>query len=429
MKYLLFCLFPIICMLLLSEISSASEISRNLKASKKGSMMKYSKSHKSFGHKKGSKSDKKSQKSSQKSKGTKSSTTLSSDKVAAVPSSVPSCQPFFWNGPSKYERCRSESPSSNELKGHSPAPTIASSALAEKTSAPSSRPPTSEPSGLPSESSYKVPIQDMRVRIYIQESSTLTRSLYEYSTTNLNHIMVQYISSVLNTTYSSMFIELLLFMEEVISDQESIEVQVSGMTLFRGEPRLASSTLTELIRSSLEEESFRDEILNSSHDDALKAVTNIEAAIGVKSDEMDLNISGGDSIAPQLYTILFSCTGIAAFVLFRIHHVSRQRFEDDTSTCSPPERIYSTLSLNHSLDSITCSSMKNTSNAASIMGTSTGADVVSYESAFDNVCFHKVLGDPNDCIPEGRCDISFYEAWENSVDTPRLSNFRKRSEK
>jgi hypothetical protein len=420
MKAFIFFLFPIVCIQLLSEICSASEISRNLKASKKGSMMKYSKSHKSFGNKGGNKSDKKSQKSSRKSPGTKSSTKLSSDKIAAVPSNAPSYQPFFWNGPSKSERCRSESPSSS-------APTIASSALAEKTSAPSPLPPTSEPSELPSESSYKVPIQDMRVRIYIQGSSTLTRRLYEYSNTNLYYIMVQYVSSVLKATSSSMFIELLLFMEEIVSEEESIEVEVSGMALFRGEPRLTSSTLTELIRSSLEDESFHDEILNSSHDDALKAVTNIEATISPKSDEMDLKISGGDSIVPQLYTLLFSCTGIAALVLFRIHHVSRRGVKDDTSTCSPPERIYSTLSLNNSLDSITCSSMKNNSNAASIMGTP-AADV-SYESAFDNVCFNKVLGVHNDCIPEGRCDISFYEAWENAVATPRLSNFSKRGEK
>jgi hypothetical protein len=216
-------------------------------------------------------------------------------------------------------------------------------------------------------------------------------------------------------------IDLVLFMEHIASEDKLIEVRLSGATLFRGEPRTTSSTLTELIRSSLEDDSFQNEFYTSSNDDTVKTVTYIEAALGLLKDDKTSNISSSDSLSPQLYTILFSFAGITALVLFRLHQLTRRRYEDDTSTCSPHERVYSTLSLGHSLDSVTCSSLKNNSNAASVM--EMPADNVSYESAFDNMCLHKVLGVHNNGIPEGRCDDSFYNVW---IANPKLINFSKK---
>lgn len=413
-KYHLLMLFITVCIQLYPRICEASDISRSLK----------SKSSQRLMHKKGGKSGKKSTKSSKKSKGSSLSTKSSSHKVTSIPWRTPSYQPSFWTGPSNNEQSRSESPSSKASNDMSSAPSILSTVLAQKTPSLSPNLSFSGPSTRPSESSYKVLIHDIRVRIHI-EGSSRTRNLFEYSNENLYFIMKHYISSILNNIFSYRFIELVLFMEHIASEDELIEVRLSGATLFRGEPRTTNSTLTELIRSSLEDDSFQNEFYTSSNDDTVKAVTYIEAALGLLKDDKTSNISSSDSLSPQLYTILFSFAGITALVLFRLHQLTRRGYEDDTSTCSPPERIYSTLSLGHSLDSVTCSSLKNNSNASSpVMGMP--ADDVSYESLFDNVCFHKVLGVHNDGIPEGRCDNSFDNVWKNEIATPKLSNFSKK---
>jgi hypothetical protein len=422
-------LFFMLCNALLLKTSAAggtagSDVGRRLKHSKK------SKSYKSRVHKTGFKSGNKSQKSSRKSKGSLPSAKSPSRKVTSIPWSAPSRQPSTENGSSNINLSQSESPSSKELNDVSSAPTIFPSALAEKSPAPSHSLPSFEPSTTPPESSYKLPIQNIRVKIQIQRSSW-TRKLLEYSKENLQFTMVRYISSILNTTYSNRFLEFVLLLEEISSEEEFIEIQVSGITLFRGEPRTTTSTMTELIRASLEDDSFQNELLTSSTDDTMKVVTNIKATLGHINDEVNSNESRSDSLAPQVYTILFSCAGIAAFVLFRMHQITRRRLEDDTSTCTPPERVHSSLSLGHSLDSVTCSSMKNNSNAACsviVVGKTpaAGAEDVSYVSAFDNVCFHNVLGVHSESIPEDRCDDSFYVVWENAIATPKLSNFSKR---
>lgn len=407
--------------------TSSGIVGRGLKYNKK------SKSNKSLVHKTGFKSGNKSQKSSRKiSKGSLLSAKSSSRKVTSIPWSAPSRQPSTENGSSNINPSKSESPSSKELNDISSAPTIFPSSLAEKMPASSHSLPSFEPSTTPSESSYKLPIQNIRVKIQIQRS-LWTRTLLEYSKENLHFTMVRYISSILNTTYSNRFLEIVLLMEEISSEEEFIEIQVSGITLFRGEPRTTTSTLTELIRASLEDDSFQNELLTSSTDDTMETVTSIEATLGHKNNEVNSNESRSDLFAPQIYTILFSCAGIAAFMLFRMHQqITRRRLEDDTSTCTPPERIHSSLSMGHSLDSVTCSSMKNNSNAASavIGGKPGGAEEdVSYVSAFDNVCFQNVLGVHSESIPEGRCDDSFYVVWENAIATPKLSNFSKKNKR